>query len=200
MGRGKTAEGGKAGTVWPLPRSLLGMLRSHTVPFTGQYVRTPSIGAGATHPSRPAAPPHARPRGEPGAIGPADGYHSCQPAPSRTGAPSSCACRSCGTAREYTGLGARGDKSRASAQRGTGVGAGRRTRETGAGRERSPPAPTGADLIPGAVPRIRTGPRCRRGCRASRGRRSGRWAAPPARNRLRRNWSNDSRSGRPNSA
>jgi hypothetical protein len=30
----------KAGTVWPIPRSLLGMLRSNTVPSGGQYVRS----------------------------------------------------------------------------------------------------------------------------------------------------------------
>mgnify|MGYP001815320784 CR=1 FL=1 len=52
---------------------------------------------------------HQKPHGGIGAIAPADGYSSCQPTPSRTGAPSSRACRSCGTGEQYAGQGHGGD-------------------------------------------------------------------------------------------
>jgi hypothetical protein len=52
---------------------------------------------------------HQKPHGGIGAIAPADGYRSCQPTPSRTGAPSSRACRSCGTGKKSSRLARGGD-------------------------------------------------------------------------------------------
>ena len=74
--------------MWPLPRSLLGMLRSHTVPSAGQYVRT--MGR-PIHVTRAVRGPKVS-RDEFGAIAPADGYRCYPPTSSRPNTPSSRAC------------------------------------------------------------------------------------------------------------
>ena len=74
--------------MWPLPRSLLGMLRSHTVPSAGQFVRT--MGR-PIHVTRAGRGPKVS-RDEFGAIAPADGYRCYPPTSSRPNTPSSRAC------------------------------------------------------------------------------------------------------------
>jgi hypothetical protein len=83
--------------VWPLPRSLLGMLRSHTVPSAGQYVRT--MGR-PIHVTRAGRGPKVS-CGEFGAIAPADGYRCYPPTSSRPNTSSSRACLMIGTGDDY---------------------------------------------------------------------------------------------------
>mgnify|MGYP001551706427 CR=1 FL=1 len=83
--------------MWPLPRSLLGMLRSHTVPSAGQYVRT--MGR-PTHVTRAGRGPKVS-CGEFGAIAPADGYRCYPPTSSRPNTSSSRACLMIGIGDDY---------------------------------------------------------------------------------------------------
>lgn len=78
--------GGERRRFWPLPRLLLGILAASTVCLIRQYDRCPK------RLSRRFRCPARRGEARIGAIGPADGYHCCQPIRPAPGTPSSHAC------------------------------------------------------------------------------------------------------------